>query len=57
MVKNSVKKNVVKAVRAGVLFALPALVNAFVVAYPSWAQLSLGAILVGAVDFVKRKMA
>ena len=54
MAKNEVKRNVIKAVRAGVCFALPALVSAFIVAYPGWAQLTLGAALVGVADAVKR---
>lgn len=57
MAKNEVKRNVVKAVKAGVLFAVPALVSAFVVAFPGWAQLTLGAVLVGIADAVKRKFA
>lgn len=42
-----------KAIKYGIAFALPMAINAFVVAYPEWAQLTLGAALIALLDFLK----
>lgn len=42
-----------KGVKYFVVFALPALVNAFIVSYPEWAQLTLGGLLVMFVNWLK----
>ena len=43
--KYSIIKGVVKALKGIVLFAIPVLVNAFIVEYPAIAQLSAGGLL------------
>jgi hypothetical protein len=49
----SFTKTLVKGVKYVVLFALPILVNQFIVAYPQWAQLTLGGVLVMIVNWLK----
>ena len=52
----SFKKGLGKIVKYLVIFAVPALVDRFVISYPEIAQLSVGAILVGIVNFLKVKV-
>ena len=49
----SVYKTIRKVAKWAILFAIPMLVNAFIVAYPAWAQLSIGAALVAIADALK----
>ena len=49
----SLKIGILKVVKVLVLFALPVLVDQFVVSFPELAQLTLGALLVGLVNFLK----
>ena len=51
----SLKKGVGKIVKYFLIFLLPVLVDMFIVQYPQIAQLSVGAILVGIVNFAKVK--
>ena len=51
----SIKQGIAKSAKYFVLFALPVLVDRFVVSYPQYAQLTLGAILVGLVNLLKVK--
>ena len=52
----SVRTGIEKVVKYFVIFLLPVLVNEFVVQYPQIAQLSVGALLVGLVNFLKVKV-
>ena len=54
-VSYSFKTTLLKGLKYLVLFGLPVLVDKFVVAYPEIAQLTLGAVLVMAVNFFKTK--
>lgn len=47
------KLTIKKGVKYFVIFLLPFLVNQFVVAYPDWAQLTLGGLLVMGVNWGK----
>ena len=42
----SFKKTILKGIKYFVIFAIPFLVDQFIVVYPQWAQLTLGSILV-----------
>ena len=42
----SFKKTLLKGVKYFIIFGIPFLVNQFIFAYPEWAQLTLGSILV-----------
>jgi len=53
--KYSIIKGVVKALKGIVLFAIPVLVNAFIVEYPAIAQLSAGGLLLLIVNYLKVK--
>lgn len=52
----SFKIGLIKVLKYFVIFLLPVLVDKFIVAYPEIAQLSVGAILVGIVNFLKIKI-
>ena len=47
------KLTIKKGIKYFIIFALPILVNQFVVAYPDWAQLTVGGLLVMAVNWGK----
>lgn len=49
----SLKQGVAKALKYVVIFLLPQLVDWFVVAYPEWAQLTVGGLLVWLVNLLK----
>lgn len=49
----SIKRGFLKALINVVLFALPILVDQFVVSFPEYAQLTVGGILVMAVNYAK----
>ena len=51
----SIKKNLSKIVKYFLIFLLPFLVDAFIIQFPEIAQLSVGALLVGLVNFIKVK--
>ena len=51
----SFKQTIQKGIKYFVLFGLPILVDKFIVSYPDVAQLSVGAILVMAVNMLKVK--
>ena len=51
----SFKIGLLKGLKFFVLFALPVLVDKFIVSFPDLAQLSVGAVLVLAVNFLKVK--
>ena len=51
--KYSFKKGLGKVAKYLVIFAVPALVDKFIISYPEIAQLSVGAILVGIVNYLK----
>lgn len=53
MNKYSFWKGVGKIIKYVILFGLPVLVNNFVIAYPEWAQLSVGGLLVFLVNWLK----
>ena len=50
-----IKQGIAKSAKYFVLFALPVLADKFVMSYPQYAQLTLGAILVGLVNLLKVK--
>jgi hypothetical protein len=50
--KYSLRKGILKVVKYFVIFLLPQLVNDMVVAYPEFFQLTVGALLVGIVNFI-----
>ena len=52
----SYKKTLIKGLKYLACFVLPVLVNYFIVAYPEWAQLTVGGLLVMGLDFAKRKL-
>ncbi len=54
--KYSFKKTLIKAVKYFVIFVIPFAVDKWIISYPEIAQLSLGAILVGVVNFLKIKV-
>jgi len=47
------KASLIKGVKYIVLFGLPVLVDQFVVAYPVWAQLTVGGLLTMSVNWLK----
>jgi len=51
--KYSITKGVIKALKIVVLFAIPVLIDAFIIQYPEYAQLSLGGLLVLAWNYLK----
>jgi hypothetical protein len=51
----SLKIGLVKALKYIVIFALPILVDQFVVAFPQFAQLTVGGILVMLTNYLKIK--
>lgn len=51
--KFSFKQMFLKGLKYAVIFVLPVLVDRFVVAYPEWAQLTVGGVLVMAVNYLK----
>jgi len=53
--KYSFKKTVIKVVKYFVIFIIPFLVDKWIIAYPELAQISVGALLVGIVNFLKIK--
>jgi len=53
--KYSLKIGLLKALKYIAIFALPILVNQFVVAYPQLAQLTVGGILVMLTNYLKIK--
>jgi len=55
--KYSFKKGVYKVVKYFLIFLLPILVDKFIIAYPVFFQLSVGAVLVGIVNWLKIKYA
>ena len=52
----SFKTTLGKMVKYFVLFAIPVLVDKFIVVYPEYAQITVGALLVGLVNFLKVKV-
>jgi len=53
--KYSIVKGLKKMVKYAVLFGIPMLVNQFIVAYPGYAQMTIGTLLVGLVNYLKVK--
>jgi len=53
----SFKKGAYKIVKYFLIFLLPFLVDQFIVSYPAIAQITIGALLVGIVNFLKIKFA
>ena len=53
MTKYDVKKGLAHVVKYFAIFVLPFLVDKFVFDYPQLAQLTVGAILVGIVNYLK----
>ena len=49
----SFKKTLGKGLKYIIIFALPLAVDQLIVAYPDWAQLTLGGVLVMVVNFLK----
>ena len=49
----SLAKGLGKFLKYIIIFALPVAVDQLIVAYPDWAQLTLGGLLVMAVNFLK----
>ena len=49
----SYKKGVIKIIKYFLIFLIPILVDRFIVAYPQLAQLTIGALLVGVVNYLK----
>ena len=52
----SYKKTAIKIVKYFVIFLIPFLVDDFIISYPEIAQISVGAILVGIVNYLKVKV-
>lgn len=52
----SYKKTFYKAFSNLILFVIPVLIDVFVVKYPEYAQLTLGAALVALKDYLKHKV-
>ena len=55
MVKFSWGQNISKGIKYLVIFVIPVLVDRFIVAYPEWSELPLGALLVMLVNYLKIK--
>lgn len=53
----SLKTTLLKVVKYFVAFLLPVLVNQFIVSYPQIAQLTVGAILLGILNWLKNRTA
>lgn len=53
--KYSLKIGAIKVIKYFLIFLVPVLVDIFIVRYPEVAQLSVGALLVGVVNFIKVK--
>jgi len=51
----SFKKGLGKMIKSFVFFAIPVLIDQFIVYYPQIAQLTVGAILVGIANYLKIK--
>lgn len=51
--KYDYKKTLIKALKYGVMFALPWAIDQFIVSYPQYAQLTVGAILVALANWLK----
>ena len=49
----SLRKGFTKGLKYGIIFVLPLLVNQFIIAYPQWAQLTVGGLLVVLVNWLK----
>lgn len=49
------KKTIIKALKVGILFAIPAVFNHFAALYPDFWNIPFGAVLVAAWDFLKNK--
>lgn len=56
MKKYELKKGLSHVIKYFVIFALPVLIDHFVISYPQLAQLTVGAILVGIVNYLKIKV-
>lgn len=56
MKKFSYKQMALKGLKYFVLFALPYLVNLFIIEYPEIAQLTIGGLLVMVVNYLKLKV-
>mgnify|MGYP001599057133 CR=1 FL=1 len=54
--KYSFLKTIGKGAKYFVIFLLPILVDKFIISFPELAQLTVGAILVGLVNFLKVKV-
>lgn len=54
--KFSYKQNVLKMAKYLVIFALPILVDKFIVSYPDYAQLTVATVLVGITNYLKVKV-
>jgi len=50
------KKSIVKGLRVFVIFALPVLVDKFIISYPEFFQLTLGGVLIMGVNYLKNKL-
>ena len=55
MTEFSWKQNIGKGIKYLVIFVIPVLVDKFVVVYPEWSQLTIGALLVMLVNVAKVK--
>jgi len=53
--KYSILRGLKKSIKIAVLFAIPVLIDAFVVEYPEIAQISVGGVLYLAWNFLKVK--
>ena len=53
--KYSIKKGIIKIVKYFLIFLIPSLVSVIIVEYPQICQISLGALLVGLVNYLKVK--
>ena len=51
--KYSIKIGAIKVLKSIAIFAIPVLVDQFILAYPWIAQLTIGGILVGIANYVK----
>ena len=49
----SLKKTLGKGLKYAIIFAFPLAVDQLIVAYPDWAQLTLGGVLVMLLNFLK----
>ena len=51
----SYRKGIGKVIKYGIIYLLPQLVDKFIVVYPEYAQLSVAAVLIFAVNLLKVK--